>query len=166
MAEDQETRTSEASYHSLLDRYHALKGSIVRLQEGGRIDDYKFIRQNEKLHELHLSLLEAGQSLGKHQTEVLNDVLMLDRNLAEYNLPDLAIKELPGNYGGFSQVLRSGQDVSKAHIFVRVDGMGLRPNRYYKDAFDNGQEIGPDEYPGFLKRWLEKPHMFLVYYGY
>ena len=166
MPEEQETGSPEAQYNSLLSRYHTLKGNVVNLQNKGRIDNPKFIEQNERLHNLHISLLEAGSVIGKHQPEVLMDLLLLDKNLSEYGLPDLAVRELPGKRMNFRELMRSGKDVSKEYNSVGVRGWENEPNKYYDVSRGYGKEIGPDEYPEFLKRWLEKPHVFLVYYGY
>ena len=150
------TESSERRYQSLLQRYHNMRHnmegspSMFRDPEGA----------NKRLHKLHLRLLEVGESAGKNQHEVLADFLLLDRNLAEYDLPKIAVRDLPPTFlgdVGCKLIMDSGK-APEENTYIRID-RDLDTKTGKKSTEVHGDSP-------IYQEWLKKHNVVLIYYGY
>lgn len=158
--------TSIDIYRNQLEQYHVFRRKI----EGTAAVQLGMDKTQERLHRMHIKLLKCGEMIGKNQAEVLMDFILLDGNLAEYNLPDMAVQEIniessmPYYYHLIS---RNGQDVSRKFIGVTIYSVRGKPE--FHDG-NTGKVFSSMEsytaYQYFLKDWLGKPHVFIPYYGY
>ena len=154
LSEVLDPESAENGYQKLLGRYHNMRHNM----EGspGMFRDPK--GANEKLHRLHLRLLKTGGAIGKNRHEVLTDFLLLDRNLSEYGLPEIGVRELPPTFLGdvvCDLVMENGES-PKEKPYFRIDIL-LKNNEKIPKVYD--------DHP-LYKSWLDKPHVFLIYYGY
>jgi hypothetical protein len=107
--------------------------------------------------------LEVGESIGKNRHEVLSDFLLLDRNLTEYGLPKIAVRDLPptflGDWIGCELIMDSG------------NVLDLEEVKYFRVKIDIDMKSGEKSMSGEIdfsiyKEWLEKHSVVLIYYGY
>lgn len=150
-------------YRNQLEQYHSFRNRI----EGpaGQLDMDK---AQKRLHDMHTELLKYGEGVGKNQAEVLMDLVLLDGNLAEYDLPDMAVQKIrfDRNFLYYLE-FKNGKNVKNKFIGVEIYSVDDAPLFY--DANTHKKLPSLESYPAysaFLKNWIEKPHVFISYYGY
>ena len=155
--------TSTDIYRNQLKQYHSFRNRIE-----GVVGQLDMDKAQKRLHDMHIELLEDGEKIGKNQAEVLMDLVLLDGNLAEYNLPDMAVQQIEFDRDfHYHLKTRNGQDVSRKFIGVTIYSVKGESVFYDGNTHKRFSQVEQySAYKPFLKNWLEKPHIFLPYFGY
>lgn len=150
-------------YKNQLGTYHSFRKRIE-----GATGQRDMEKAQIRLHDIHIKLLKHGEEVGKNQAEVLMDLVLLDGNLAEYNLPDMAVQQIGFDTNfHYHLKIRNGKDVSKKFIGVTIYSVNHEPVFYDGNTGKKYESLDQyTAYPLFLKNWLKKPPIFIPYFGY
>lgn len=94
MCEKKEELRTE--YELLLDSYQRSVGRMTGLQRRFPVPEDPEVTERiqdleKKRHNKHLKLLEAGKKINKDESDVLIDIIRMNRTLEEYGLPEFSI---------------------------------------------------------------------------
>lgn len=155
--------TPPDTYRNQLELYHSFRKRVE-----GVIGQLDMDKAQRRLHNMHIKLLKDGEKVGKNQTEILMDLVLLDGNLAEYNLPEMAVQQIRFDRDfNYRLEIRDGKDISGKFIGVTIDSVNNEPVFYDGNTHKRFPSLEQyTAYPVFLKNWLEKPHVFIPYFGY
>ncbi|MFH1648174.1 MAG: hypothetical protein ABIA11_00375 [Patescibacteria group bacterium] len=158
--------SSEEEYSSSLKRYKDFRNQISSGVLSAPKEDYEVMEDQVKLHDMHDKLLQRSIMTGKTSEEVLKDLLLLDRSLEEYGLPDIPVVELFQNYTYYFPIVVDGKAVES-----KIPGSFLIDINYktkdIEQVYDGNtrRQLTVEEYPVKLEEWKKKPHVLLVYGG-